>query len=132
MNRLLRLSLYALVVSVFTTATFAAPVVFNVILNGPNEPTPSLGTGTGTVTYDTTAHTMRVQATFTGLTGTTTASHIHSPTALPFLGTASVATQTPTFAGFPLGVTAGTYDNTFDMTQASSYNAPFLAANGGS
>src|SRR3954468_20584272 len=133
MNRSLRLALYALAVSIFTTTTaaFAAPVAFNVVLDGPSEPTASLGTGTGTITFDTTAHTMRVQVTFAGLTGNTTASHIHSPTAVPFTGTANVATQTPTFTGFPLTVKSGTYDHTFDMTLTSSYNSPFVTANGG-
>ena len=40
-------------------------------------------------------------------------------------------TPTPLFPGFPVGVTSGSYDMTFDMTMASSYNAPFLTANGG-
>ena len=72
-----------------------------------------------------------MRTTFSGLTGNTTASHIHAPTAVPFTGNAGVATQTPTFVGFPLGVTSGTYDNTFDMTQASSYNPAYITANGG-
>jgi hypothetical protein len=42
-----------------------------------------------------------------------------------------VATTTPTFTGFPLGVTSGTYDQVFDMTQASSYNPAFVTAEGG-
>src|SRR5207237_5216096 len=62
----------------------------------------------------------------------TTASHIHCCTTIPFTGAAGVATTVPTFAGFPLGVTSGQYDNTLDMTLASSYNAPFLTANLGS
>jgi hypothetical protein len=43
-----------------------------------------------------------------------------------------VATTLPTFAGFPLGVTSGTYINTLDLTLASSYNPAFVTANGGS
>ena len=77
------------------------------------------------------AHTLRLQASFTGLIGTTTAAHIHGPTAVPLTGTAGVATTTPTFPGFPLGVTAGTYDQTFDLTSLSSYNPAFVTANGG-
>jgi hypothetical protein len=67
---------------------------------------------------------------FSGLTGTTTASHIHCCTVLPFTGTAGVATTTPTFAGFPLGVTSGTYHNILDLTLASSYNPSFVTATG--
>ena len=88
----------------------------------------STGIGSGLVTFDLDLFTMRLEAQFSGLKGNTTASHIHCCT----LPTAGVATQTPSFTGFPLGVTAGTYDHTFDMTQASSYNAPFVTANGNS
>jgi hypothetical protein len=42
-----------------------------------------------------------------------------------------VATTVPTFTGFPLGVTSGTYDHIFDMTLASSFNPAFVTANGG-
>jgi hypothetical protein len=42
-----------------------------------------------------------------------------------------VATQTPTFTGFPLGVTSGSYDHTFDTLDAATYNPAFVAANGG-
>ncbi len=74
---------------------------------------------------------MRVQVTFSGLLGTTTASHIHAATGMPDTGTAIVATQTPTFTGFPLGVNSGTYDHTFDTSQDSFYNPAFETANGG-
>jgi CHRD domain/PEP-CTERM motif len=42
-----------------------------------------------------------------------------------------VATTTPTFTGFPSGVTSGTYDHIFDLTSATSYNPAFVTANGG-
>ena len=102
-------------------------------LSGPNESpaNASPGTGFALVTVDDVGHTMHVQVTFSGLLGNTTASHIHCCTALPLTGTAGVATTTPTFAGFPLGVTAGTYEITLDMTLASSYNPSFVAAHGG-
>ena len=101
-------------------------------LSGPAEAIPnnSPGTGVAVVTLDVDLMTMRVQATFSGLTSSATAAHIHCCTATPFLGTAGVATQTPAFAGFPLSVTAGTYDHTFDMTLASSWNPAFVTANG--
>jgi hypothetical protein len=38
----------------------------------------------------------------------------------------------PTFPLFPTGVTSGTYDQTFDMLLASSYNPNFINSNGGS
>ena len=102
-------------------------------LSGPAEqpPNTSPGTGKALVTIDVAANTMRVQATFSGLLAGVTASHIHAATAVPGAGTAGVATTLPTFPGFPSGVTAGTYDRTFDMTQASSYSAAYITNNGG-
>ena len=107
--------------------------MYSATLSGAAEapPNASPGTGSGLVTFDIDLVTMRVQASFTGLTGNSSAAHIHSATAVPGVSTAGVATQTPTFGGFPLGVTSGIYDRTFDMTQASSYNAAFITANGG-
>jgi len=100
-------------------------------LNALNEypgPVTSAGTGFALVTFSPTAVTMRVQVTFSGLTAGTTASHIHCcVTSTP---TAGVATTLPSFTGFPLGVTSGTYDHTFDMTMASSYSPAFVTAQG--
>lgn len=118
---------------VCATAAQAAITVYSVTLNGASEspPNASPGVGSGFVTIDTIANTMAVDLTFSGLLGTTTASHIHAPTAAPFTGTAGVATTTPTFTGFPLGVTSGSYSHTFDLLLASSYNPAYVTANGG-
>ena len=89
------------------------------------------GTGSAVVVYDTVAHTLNISATFNGLTSTTTASHIHCCTARTFAGNAGVATEVPSFVGFPLGVTSGSYTNIHDLTLASSYNPAFVTANGG-
>lgn len=112
-------------------AVQALPIVFMASLEGLNEVPPNASPGTGdvTVTVDDVANTMRVEALFSGLIGTTAAAHIHCCT-VP--GTnAGVATAVPTFPGFPAGVTSGSYDALFDMTLASSYNPAFVAANGG-
>lgn len=106
----------------------AAVVSYWTMLSGPAEspPNASPGIGTAQVDIDPVAHTMRVRAQFSDLIGTTTICHIHGPTASPGVSTAGVMTPTPSFPGFPAGVTAGVYDATFDMTQPSSYNASFL------
>ena len=111
---------------------FGVTVVYTTSMSGPGEnpANASPGTGFATVTVDTTAHTLRVQESFSGLTAATTASHIHCCVAAP--GTAGVATMTPSFSGFPLGVTSGSMDQTFDTLAAASYNAAFVTANGGS
>jgi hypothetical protein len=115
-----------------TASPAAATItVYSAQLSGANEnpANASPGTGLAIVTIDDVLDTMRVQAFFSGLLGTTTASHIHC--CAPAGSNAGVATQTPFFVGFPIGVTSGTYDNTFDMTLTSSFSSAFLAANGG-
>jgi len=100
-------------------------------LSGPNEnpANSSPGIGTAFVTLDTTAHTLHVNVTFSGLTANTTAAHIHCCTTPP--GNAPVATVVPAFPGFPLGVTSGSYNQVLDTTQASTWNATFITNNGG-
>lgn len=138
MNRVLGSRLaFAMVAAVgigaAATASHAAIVSYTTTLSGANEAPPngSPATGFAQVDIDRDAHTMRVMITFDGLTAANTACHIHAPTAIAGAGTAGVATTTPTFTGFPTGTTSGVYDHTFDMTLASSYNAAFLTAQGG-
>jgi len=102
-------------------------------LSGAAEAPPNASPGTGTVrvTIDFDLVTMRIEASFSGLIGTTSAAHIHCCTASPGVGTAGVATPVPSFPGFPSGVTSGSYDQTFDMTDAGSYNPAFVTASGG-
>jgi hypothetical protein len=114
------------------TQASAAIFVYDATLgNFESPPTGSPGTGFAEVTIDTAANTLRAMATFNGLTSATTASHIHCCTTLPDTGTAIVATTTPSFPNFPLGVTSGSYDQTFDVRLASTYNSAFILANGG-
>lgn len=91
----------------------------------------SPGLGYAEIYIDDIAQTMRVTTTFWDLLAGVTASHIHAATVDPNTGTASVATQTPTFLGFPGGVTAGSYDRTFDLTDTATYRAGFVTSSGG-
>ena len=132
-------SLGATVLGLFVITLLAQPAgaairTYFTNMSGAAEspPNSSPGTGSATITYDDAAHTMRVQASFQDLTGTTTIAHIHTPTALAFTGTAGVATQQPSFQDWPAGVTSGSYDHTFDLTQASSWNSTYITNNGGS
>ena len=133
MSRLPSLLVSALTMLLLGSASHATVITYEAALSGPNESPPngSPGTGFATVTVDTLAHTMEVNVTFSGLIATTMASHIHCCTGSPGTGTAGVATVTPTFTDFPLGVTSGTYDRLFDMTLTSSWNSPFISSNGG-
>lgn len=118
-----------------TLGTFASAMahfeIFEGTLSGlqENPPNASPGTGFARVTLDLDLYTMRVEAMFSGLTGTTTASHIHIGNGPGTNG--GVATQLPSFVGFPLGVTSGSYDHTFDMALASTWNPSYVTANGG-
>ena len=114
-----------------TPAAYADTITFTTILSGSREvpAVVSAGTGFATVVLNTTANTMFVDVSFNGLTGTTTASHIHCCVAPG--GNAGVATQTPTFANLPIGVTSGSFTQTLDLTLASSYNSAFITLEGG-
>jgi hypothetical protein len=111
----------------------AAVTTYTATLTGAAEapPNASPATGFAQVDIDPVAHTMRVQITFAGLLAPNTASHIHGATAVAGTGTAGVATVTPTFTGFPGGVTSGSYDHTFDTTLTGSFNGTFVTNNGG-
>lgn len=126
--------LAALALPAFLTASASAAILtYDASLDGPSEspPNASPATGFAEVTYDNAAHTLGIHVTWSGLTGTTTASHIHAATTSPGTGTAGVATTLPYFTGFPIGVTSGTFDTVLDLTQSSSYNPSYVSSNGG-
>jgi hypothetical protein len=130
--------LNALLVIFFTVLVLPSqgltdPITYLADLDGLSEapPNASPGIGSATVTIDVDAHLLRVTASFKDLTGITTAAHIHAATATPFTGTVGVATHTPSFVGFPLGVTHGDMDETYDTSLASTWNASYIAAHGG-
>jgi CHRD domain/PEP-CTERM motif len=125
-------ALLAVLTLIATGAAQAAIIHFTVSLSGANEnpANASPGTGSATVDIDTVAKLMTLDVTFSGLLGLTTASHIHCCAPTP-ADNAPVATQTPSFIGFPLGVTSGSFANTFDMSLASSYRPGFITDHGG-
>lgn len=119
--------------AMYAAPSFAAQSLYTTALDGASEspPVASAGVGFAIVTVDDTAFTMRLQTIFAGLTGNVTVAHIHCCTAVPGTGNIGVATTTPTFPGFPAGGTSGSYDVTFDMLDAASWNAAFITGNGG-
>lgn len=121
----------------FSISVFAAPAqatVYTFIGSfsgaAENPANASTGAGSAIVMIDDVLKTLSVDFKFAQLISPSTVAHIHCCAATP-LNNAGVATQTPTFAGFPAGVTAGSYASTFDMTTASSWNAAFITNNGG-
>jgi CHRD domain/PEP-CTERM motif len=127
------LNLIGLMVIVFVLSGVAKAdtLGFTGALSGLQEVPPNASTGFGStlVTVDTVTNMLTVNVSFGGLLSPTIASHIHccaGPGA-----NAIVATAVPTFPGFPLGVTSGTYLMSFDLTLASTYNPAFITAHGG-
>ena len=126
-------ALLTLLIASSVVAAQAATYQYTVSFSGPNEfpVNASPGIGSGTVNYDDVNHLLQLQATFSGLLGNVTQSHIHGPTTAPGFQNAGIAVTSPSLPGFPLGVTSGSYSNTLDLTLTGSYNATFLSNNGG-
>jgi len=127
-------TLFALALAMLAApASYAETLYYRATMSGPAEatPNPSPGYGIATITIDDVALTMSMSVPFFDLLGTTTAAHIHCCTVDPLTGVAGVATTTPSFPGFPSGVTSGLYAQTFSLTDAATFNAAFIAANGG-
>jgi hypothetical protein len=132
-SKILGLPAVGLLACAITMPASAAYITYQASLSGPNEepPNASPGTGMATVTVDNVANIMMLDVTFSRLIGATTAAHIHCCKPLPGTGNVGVATTTLTFPGFQLGVSAGTYSATFDMTLGRSFNPSFVTGNRG-
>ena len=131
MKRLTGLAVLGLLLLVVASPSHATPYTFTATLNGNNEnpPVPTSGIGSATVILDPSAHLLFVNVTFSGLTGPTTAAHIHCCTDPP--SNIGVATMTPYFTNFPIGVTSGTYNRVFDTQLSPTFNSSFISSNGG-
>ena len=117
-------------------ASYAATITLFANLTGALEVPPVTTPGTGNVTLelDTKLHTMQIDVTFDGLLSPTTRAHIHCCLASPFLTgvNAPVATTDPSFPGFPIGMTSGTYSSpVFNLLDDGTYNPPFITDTGG-
>lgn len=126
------------VAALLATVGTAAQAQQNWTLTFGPEANGATGTGSGLITLD--GDLLRINLTFSGLSGTTTIAHIHCCTAAPFTGTAGVATRVPSFGAFPTGVTSGAYDRTFNLALNQDvadptlvfWNPTFVQNNGGS
>jgi hypothetical protein len=111
------------------SASASQAAIYTTHLTGTNESPANTSTGTGnaTVNFDLLTHTFSIDLSFSGLTATTTASHIHCcvPPAV-----APVATQVPSFTAFPTGVTSGNYSHTFNTLDSATWNPAFVLASG--
>ena len=98
------------------------------------EASGATGTGSLSLEYDTDGHTLLIDASWSGLSGTTTIAHIHCCTTAPGSGTAGIALGTGTplnLPAWPVGVTSGSYLHVIDLTDPAMYSATFLTSSGG-
>lgn len=99
----------------------AQTMLFSATLNGAQEvpPVATGGTGSGTLTLNTSTNAWTLTGSFSGLTGTTTDAHIHGPAA------PGVDGGVITGISFTSGATSGTFSGsgTFTPTQAGDLMA---------
>jgi hypothetical protein len=84
------------------------------------------GSGSVSVLFDSITNTLAIDASWSGLSGTTTVAHIHCCTAAPGSGTVGVAVTPGTLPGFPVGTTSGTYSFVVDLDDPSVYTSGFI------
>ena len=98
----------------FPISARATQFTFNVSLDAAQAGVVSPGTGSATLILDDVANTLDVSLSFSGLLSPTNNAHIHC--CAPPGMTAGVII--PFVPPFPLGVTSGTMNNTFNITAA--------------
>ncbi|MDQ3685238.1 MAG: CHRD domain-containing protein [Acidobacteriota bacterium] len=127
MRKFLCLATLTVAFGLFAAAPATADT-FVATLTGVQEvpPVSSPGSGTGLVSLN--GNLLTVTMTFANLITPTIDSHIHC-CVLP--GTNASVAIGFTSTGFPLGVTSGSYSNTFDLNLASTYTTAFITASGG-
>ena len=106
---------FILLLTIFVQLTYAQTDCFDITLDGmqanAGNGTGSAGLGSGTATYDSGTMMLTISGNFSGLTGTTTAAHIHSAPAGSNGGVVFGLT-------FSSGVTSGTFSGSGTLTAA--------------
>lgn len=102
-----------LIACLFINNTNAALYTLDLALSGQNEVPANASPATGILTgnYNSNTNVLNFSLMFNGLTGTTTAAHFHGPAPAGTNGGVQIG-----LAGFPVGVTSGSYSNTFILT----------------
>ena len=105
----------------------ASPITYQASLDGAQviPPTGSLATGLGTITVDSATHLLAFQISWNNLAANPIGLHIHCCAPVGAGGMLAI-----NFQGFP-AATSGVYAQTVDLTVATLYSPPFLAAHGG-
>jgi hypothetical protein len=112
---------FAATVTLTVSSLPATSITFVANLSGTNENPPigsaAPGLATGILDTDPAVDTITVDVTFSDLTSGATEAHNHCCLSVAFLTDVNVmvATTTPSFLGFPTGVTSGNYSHVFDL-----------------
>ena len=123
------ISALALTVSALTVAPASqAQEVYRAVSSGPGEVIPIASPGYSIATFEIDGNILTADIPFSDLVSPTADAHLHCCTTESLAGAAGVAI--PLF-GFPLGVTSGTYSQSFDLLDPGIYSAAFLTAFGG-
>ncbi len=102
-----------------------ADTIYTATLLGSNEVPPTGSTATGSATITLSGDILSVFESFTGLTTSASAAHIHCCGPVGVNEIVAVP-----FTSFP-SATSGTYNMTFDLTLPSTYNSAFVTLEGG-
>lgn len=124
-----KIGIFSLFITAFlcTSIAQAYPIAFSSSLSP--DVVGATGSGSVWVEFDQAAHSLSIDANWSGLSGTTSIAHIHCCTAPP--GTVGVAVTPGTLPGFPVGTMAGVYSIELDLTLVATYTAGFLNNFGG-
>lgn len=123
------ISALALTLSALTVAPASlAQDLYRAVASGPSEATPNPSPGYSISTFEINGTILTANIPFSDLTTPTASAHLHCCTSDSLTGVAGVAI--PLF-GFPLGVTSGSYSQTFDLSDPAIYSPAFLTAFGG-
>jgi CHRD domain/PEP-CTERM motif len=114
------------------TAPAYAATTFTSTLSGLNEipaPNNSAGTGVATAAFFNANNSIRLIGSFQNLTGLSLFGHLHCCSTRTANGAQAIDfSENP---GFQLDVRSGSFDLTYDLLDATTYTAAFLAASGG-
>ena len=111
---------------ILSAASLPGATIYTAALSGANEVPAVVTSGSGSATLTLNGNSLGIAVNFSSLGSNDVAAHIHC---CAVLGTnAPVALG---FTGFPLGVTSGSFNATFDLLNPAVYTAAFLALYGG-
>ena len=110
----------------FVATPVSAITVFTATLSSLNEAPPqeTTGTGTGILTLATDQLSFTIAESYNSLSSNAVAGHVHCCAAAGANAAVAIGFSVP-------GGTSGSFTQTYDLTQTSTFTAGFLGANGG-